>query len=119
MALIMTAVQQGAIVANHVEVVELLKDAQGMTKGARMKDIITGKEWNVKAKGVINATGPFTDGLRKMDDDASSDIVSPASGVHITLPSYYAPAKMGLIDPSTSGESHCPSSSRIESDDGA
>lgn len=37
-----------------------------------------------------------------MDDGHSSDIVSPASGVHITLPSYYAPAKMGLIDPSTS-----------------
>lgn len=37
-----------------------------------------------------------------MDEPTSSDIVSPASGVHITLPAYYAPGKMGLIDPSTS-----------------
>ena len=53
-------------------------------------------------QGVINATGPFTDGLRKMDEPTSSDIVSPASGVHITLPAYFAPEKMGLIDPATS-----------------
>lgn len=50
MALIMTAVQQGAIVANHVEVVELLKDEQGQVRGTKMKDIITGEEWVVKAK---------------------------------------------------------------------
>ena len=37
-----------------------------------------------------------------MDEPTSSDIVSPASGVHITLPAYFAPEKMGLIDPATS-----------------
>lgn len=37
-----------------------------------------------------------------MDDQKVQEIVSPASGVHITLPNYYAPAKIGLIDPATS-----------------
>jgi glycerol-3-phosphate dehydrogenase len=37
-----------------------------------------------------------------MDEPGSQNIVAPASGVHITLPSYYAPAKIGLIDPATS-----------------
>lgn len=37
-----------------------------------------------------------------MDEPEASEIVAPASGVHITLPSYYAPTKMGLIDPNTS-----------------
>lgn len=50
MALIMTAVQQGATVANHVEVVELIKDENGMTKGAKMRDCITGETWNTAAK---------------------------------------------------------------------
>lgn len=37
-----------------------------------------------------------------MDEPTTQPIVSPASGVHITLPNYYAPAKIGLIDPNTS-----------------
>ncbi|GAA5880059.1 hypothetical protein JCM8547_001487 [Rhodosporidiobolus lusitaniae] len=101
-ALVLTAVQYGATVANHCEVVSLIKDEQGQTKGAKMRDVITGREWETKSKGVINATGPFSDGIRKMDDQKTQNIVSPASGVHITLPNYYAPAKIGLIDPATS-----------------
>lgn len=50
MALIMTAVQHGAVVANHVEVVELLKDAAGQVRGTKMRDVLTGEEWTVAAK---------------------------------------------------------------------
>ncbi|BGP20063.1 hypothetical protein JCM10213_003553 [Rhodosporidiobolus nylandii] len=102
MALVLTAVQYGAVAANHTEVTSLIKDKDGKVKGARMKDVITGREWETKAKGVVNATGPFSDGIRKMDDQKTQNIVAPASGVHITLPNYYAPAKIGLIDPATS-----------------
>lgn len=49
-ALVMTAVKHGAVVANHTEVVELIKDASGRLKGALVRDNLTGKEWNVKAK---------------------------------------------------------------------
>ncbi|KAL8283208.1 hypothetical protein RQP46_005986 [Phenoliferia psychrophenolica] len=101
-AIVMTAVQHGATAINHVEVTALLKDATGRVTGTRMRDVFTGKEWNVKSKGVINATGPFADGLRRMDEPSTSEIVSPSSGIHITLPSYYAPTQMGLIDPATS-----------------
>ncbi|GBE83265.1 Glycerol-3-phosphate dehydrogenase, mitochondrial [Sparassis crispa] len=103
-ALIMTAVQQGAIVTNHVEVTSLHKDATGSGKlhGARVKDVLTGKEWDVRAKGVINATGPFSDALLTMDNPEHKPIVQPSSGIHITLPNYYSPRKMGLLDPATS-----------------
>ena len=50
MALVMTAVKHSAVVANHTEVVGLLKDASGKLNGARVRDNLTGKEWNVKAK---------------------------------------------------------------------
>ncbi|GAA5929771.1 hypothetical protein JCM3775_006547 [Rhodotorula graminis] len=101
-ALLLTAVQYGAVAANHCEVTSLIKDGEGKIKGARMRDVLTGREWETKSKGVINATGPFTDGIRSMDNQHAQNIVAPASGVHITLPNYYAPAKIGLIDPSTS-----------------
>lgn len=69
----------------------------------------------------MNATGPFSDALLHLSSQASSDpacpkpsssvatpasthknIVAPSSGIHITLPNYYAPKTMGLLDPATS-----------------
>ncbi|TIC08627.1 putative glycerol-3-phosphate dehydrogenase [Wallemia mellicola] len=102
MALIMTAVHHGATVANHTEVVSLSKDANGKIEGARLRDNIHKTEWDVKAKGIINATGPFSDGIRKFDEPQTQEIVAPSSGVHITLPSYYCSPELGLIDPNTS-----------------
>ncbi|KAJ3114461.1 mitochondrial glycerol-3-phosphate dehydrogenase [Phlyctochytrium bullatum] len=113
-AIALTAVSHGAVVANHVEVVELLKrprttnvDTPGLGPqelyGAVVRDTLTGETWTVRAKGIINATGPFTDGLRKLDGGVETkEIVAPSAGVHIILPNYYSPRRMGLVDPSTS-----------------
>lgn len=49
-ALIMTAVKHGAVVSNYTEVVKLHKDESGKLNGARVRDNLTGKEWDVKAK---------------------------------------------------------------------
>ena len=48
-----------------------------------------GTEWDINAKSVINATGPFTDSIRKMDDQECPIICQPSAGVHIVLPDYY------------------------------
>lgn len=101
-SLAITAARHGATIANHVRVTDLIKDKDGKLVGAKMVDGITGKEWTTKAKSIVNATGPFTDSIRKMDDQSVRDIVCPAAGVHIVLPDYYSPAQMGLIDPETS-----------------
>lgn len=37
-----------------------------------------------------------------LDDPSHKPIVQASSGIHITLPNYYSPRKMGLLDPSTS-----------------
>ena len=107
-SLAMTAALYGATVVNHIEVTSLEKDANGKLCGARLKDKIaerngkTPPEFSIKARGIINATGPFTDAIRKMDDPTVDEIVAPSSGVHVILPGFYSPSKMGLIDPSTS-----------------
>jgi glycerol-3-phosphate dehydrogenase len=108
-SLAMTAALYGSTVVNHMEVIGLTKDASGKITGARVKDLIAEKngrppeEFAVRAKGVINATGPFSDSIRKMDDPNVSDLVAPSSGVHVVLPGYYSPSNMGLIDPSSDG----------------
>lgn len=49
-ALIMTAVTLGAVVANYSEVTQLHKDSTGKLNGVRVRDTLTGEEWNVRAK---------------------------------------------------------------------
>ncbi len=58
-----TAARLGAAIANHVKVLDLVKE-DGKVKGARCRNEIDGEEFVVKAKSVINATGPFTDSIR-------------------------------------------------------
>ncbi|PWY64709.1 DAO-domain-containing protein [Aspergillus heteromorphus CBS 117.55] len=107
-SLAMTAALYGATVVNHMQVTGLTKDASGKLNGAHLKDLIPGRNgqdeegFTIKAKGIINATGPFTDSIRKMDEPDVKEIVAPSSGVHVILPGYYSPSDMGLIDPSTS-----------------
>lgn len=107
-SLAMTAALYGSTVVNHMEVTGLTKDSDGKLNGACLKDVIPGKngeqteEFTIRAKGIVNATGPFTDSIRKMDEPSTQEIVAPSSGVHIILPGYYSPSNMGLIDPSTS-----------------
>ncbi|XP_004703986.1 glycerol-3-phosphate dehydrogenase, mitochondrial [Echinops telfairi] len=107
LAIALTAARYGAATANYMEVVSLLKKTDPRTgkervSGARCKDVLTGKEFDVRAKCVINATGPFTDAVRKMDDKGAADICQPSAGVHIVMPGYYSPESMGLLDPATS-----------------
>ncbi|GAV03352.1 hypothetical protein RvY_13789-1 [Ramazzottius varieornatus] len=109
-ALALTAARMGANVANYVEVTSLVKEMEGtgpappkeVVKGAVVKDTLTGKEWTIRAKCVINATGPFTDAVRRMDDSTVRGICQPSAGVHITLPGYFTPKKLGLLNAETS-----------------
>ena len=90
LSVVLTATRYGATVANHVTVTKLLKEknesGELVISGARVRDEITKKEWNVPAKCVINATGPFTDSIRQMDNPSVESICCPSSGVHIVLP---------------------------------
>ncbi|CAG8454782.1 17699_t:CDS:2 [Funneliformis caledonium] len=101
-AIALTAISLGAVVVNHVEATRLIKNEDGKVSGACLRDTLTGEEWTINTKGVINATGAFTDSIRSMDNVKNDNIVAPSSGVHVILPNYYSPRKMGLLDPSTS-----------------
>lgn len=97
-----TAALAGASVLNHAEAVALHKDeTTGRIAGARVRDHLTGKEFDVHAKMVINAGGPFCDEVRKLADKEAKPLISPSSGVHVVLPDYYSPDGMGLIVPKT------------------
>lgn len=95
-----TAAFHGATCANHVEVVSLLRE-NGRVGGAVVRDVPTGEEWTIRARGVINATGPFSDTLRRMDDQDVCDILKVSSGIHLVLEAGHAPPHLGLMVPHT------------------
>lgn len=99
-SLALTAALYGAAVANHTEVISLIRENDRVV-GAKCRDTFTGDEFDIRAKVVVNATGPFTDSVRRMENDEANAMIVPSAGVHITLPSYYSPDGMGLIVPKT------------------
>jgi len=50
---------------------------------------VVGAEFEVRAKCVVNATGPYTDFVRRLDSPKCRKICQPSSGVHVVLPEYY------------------------------
>ncbi|KAE8670437.1 Glycerol-3-phosphate dehydrogenase [Hibiscus syriacus] len=97
-----SAALAGAAVLNHAEVVSFIKeeDTQRVI-GARIRDNLSGQEFDTYSKVVVNAAGPFCDSLRKMANKDALPMICPSSGVHIVLPDYYSPEGMGLIVPKT------------------
>lgn len=106
LSIAISAIRMGGSLVNYTELIELhkAKDEKGkeVISGAKIRDRITGKEVNIKAKCVINATGPYTDDIRQMDNPSIPKICQPSQGVHVVLPDYYSPERMGLLDPATS-----------------
>ena len=83
--LVRTDAEQGATLLNYARAVAFNRDAAGYLNGAVFEDIETGKEHSVKARVVINATGPFADQLRRRDDADASPLISPSQGIHLVF----------------------------------
>jgi glycerol-3-phosphate dehydrogenase len=99
-ALALTAAREGAAVANHLEVTGLLK-AGGTLRGAAVRDALTGETWEITAKVVVNATGPFSDTIRHLDDPSAPPLLTASSGSHIVLDRRFSPPDTGLLIPQT------------------
>jgi glycerol-3-phosphate dehydrogenase len=100
--LIKTAVDHGATVANYMPVVELTKDDEGFVNGVVAQDSETGKKFSVQARVVVNATGIFTDEIRRMDDAQAKTMVQPSQGIHLVLDGSFLRANSAIMVPHTS-----------------
>ncbi|MGE4527701.1 MAG: FAD-dependent oxidoreductase [Rhodospirillaceae bacterium] len=101
MALVLTARDYGAVMANYVGVAGLLHDAQGRICGAEAEDRLSGARFEVRARAVVNATGPFADSICRMDDPGAKPILKGSSGVHIILGRDAVPLEVGFLIPET------------------
>ncbi|NLU66207.1 glycerol-3-phosphate dehydrogenase/oxidase [Streptomyces sp. HNM0574] len=78
------AVESGAVVLNHAEVTGL-RFTRGRVTGAELRDRQDGTEFGVDARLVLNATGPWVDHLRKMEDSGSDPSIRLSKGAHIVM----------------------------------
>ncbi len=95
-----TAAEQGAVLLNYFPVTSLTKKS-GFINGVITNDVESGKEYELKAKVVINATGPFTDSIRNFDDEHSKKMISPSQGVHMVLDKSFLPGDSAIMVPHT------------------
>jgi len=99
-SLALTAQEHGALILTQAEVVGLLK-TEGHLRGIAVKDRLSEQIIEVSAKVVVNATGPFTDTIRQLDDPNAEPLLKTSSGVHLVLNKEYAPPSAGLLIPHT------------------
>ena len=98
--LMQTAADNGATVLNYCKVVELIK-ADKKICGVIVKDEITQKQYELKCKVVINATGVFTDAILQMDNATAKNIVSPSQGIHLVIDKKFFPGNQAMMIPKT------------------
>jgi glycerol-3-phosphate dehydrogenase len=84
LANVRAAAERGALVLNHAEVVEL-RAANGRVGGALVGDRLGGESVEVKARAVVNATGPWIDRVRRLEDPAAQLSSRLSKGVHALL----------------------------------
>jgi glycerol-3-phosphate dehydrogenase len=96
-----TAAQHGACLLNYTRVFSLEKDGDGFVCGLGFTDLETGTSYQLAARSVINATGPFCDELRRTDDPKVKPILAPSQGVHIVLPKEFLPGDTAIMVPHT------------------
>jgi glycerol-3-phosphate dehydrogenase len=95
-----TAAEQGAVVLNYCKVVSLEKE-NGKLKAVTAIDEEEQKQYHLKAKAVINATGVFVDDVLKMDEENALPLVRPSQGVHIVVNKNFLAGTNSLLIPKT------------------
>lgn len=98
--LVQTAAEQGATLINYAKVTGLIK-SNNMVDGVLVKDQLSGEELEINGRVVINATGVFSDSIRKMDDKDAYTMIAPSQGVHLVIDKEFSPGDSAIMVPHT------------------
>jgi glycerol-3-phosphate dehydrogenase len=91
------AVIRGAEALNYCKVIKYTKQEEKI-KGVTCKDLERNRQFNIKAKLVVNATGIWTDELvEKYPDEIPKPLIRPTKGVHLTFKKEHVKNNMATI----------------------
>ncbi|AOM82406.1 glycerol-3-phosphate dehydrogenase/oxidase [Salisediminibacterium beveridgei] len=89
------AVERGALATNYTKAERLIYE-QGKVKGAVVKDLESGESYEIKAKKVVNAAGPWVDELREQDGSKTGKYLYLTKGIHIVFDKSRFPLKQAV-----------------------
>jgi len=90
-----TASQYDAQIINYTEAKEFIyKD--GRVVGAKVTDIFTNETYTINSKYVVNATGPWVDELRIINNSKKGKRLHLTKGVHLVVPFEKLPVKQSV-----------------------
>jgi glycerol-3-phosphate dehydrogenase len=98
--MVQTAYEQGATLLNYVKVAGFTKKEMYIN-GVIAHDIEGDKEYEIESRVVINATGVFSDNIRRLDDQSIKPMISPSQGIHIILNKSFLPGESAIMIPQT------------------
>jgi glycerol-3-phosphate dehydrogenase len=100
-SLAQTAENHGACLINYFQVEALSKNSDGNIIGVVGIDRETDTRIPIAARCVFNATGPFCDSLRSLDEADCTPLLAPSQGVHLVLSSHFLPGNSAIMVPHT------------------
>ena len=100
--LVATASELGASLLNYAQVTGIIKDRDGFLNGVQVRDMEDGREFEAAARVVVNATGPFTDELRRKADPTAQPMIAPSQGIHLVLDGSFLAGESAIMVPHTS-----------------
>jgi glycerol-3-phosphate dehydrogenase len=99
--MVATAYEQGATLLNYAEVRDLTRNAQGAIDSVIARDVETGSEFRAAAKIVINATGAFSDRLRRIAEPDGAPMIAPSQGIHLVFDGAFLAGESAIMVPHT------------------
>jgi glycerol-3-phosphate dehydrogenase len=95
-----TAADHGGTLLNYVRVTGLIKSGE-VVGGVRARDDISGREYEIRGRVVINATGVFTDEILSMDEPDRPGVITPSQGIHLVLGKEFLQGDTAIMVPQT------------------
>ena len=80
------AAADGGHMVSRVKVVGMLHNEKGKVSGVKAEDLLTGETFEIKARTVLNTTGPWSDTIRQLDGKSEvAPQMRPTKGVHLVV----------------------------------
>lgn len=99
-ALMRTVFDLGGTAINYLPVTGLRHEG-GRVAGVTARDGETGETFAIAARVVINATGVWSDEVRRLDDPSATRRLAPSQGAHVVLERRFLPGRDALLIPRT------------------
>ena len=98
--LVSTANEQGATMVNYMKLDSLISEKNKIC-GVNLTDQESKKIFNIKCKNVVNATGVFSDSIRKMANINVKPIMTSSQGIHLVFDKKFLPKETAIMIPTT------------------